>query len=144
MTNRRQSGLLPALLVGTAYGLCGSPVSAVQLGEIDVRSSLGQPLRASIAYALSPNEQLHDYCIFLKPGTSADGLPALSRARLTVANGRIEIAGLVPIREPMLALGLSVNCPYTANLTRSYTLMLDPIQPAAAVPAAQEGNRAAR
>lgn len=129
-SRQRRGGLLPALLAGGACSFAGTSAFAIQLSEIEVQSSLGQPLRASIAYALSPNEQLHDYCIFLKPGLTANGLPALSRARLTVANGRINIAGSMPIREPMLTLGLSVDCPYTANLTRSYTLMLDPFQPA--------------
>ncbi len=122
--------MLPALLAGGACSLAGTSASAVQLGDIDVQSALGQPLRASIAYALSPNEKLHDYCIFLKPGLTGNDLPALNNARLTVAGGRINIAGSVPIREPMLTLGLTVDCPYTANLTRSYTLLLDPSQPA--------------
>ena len=109
----------------------GSPAQsalAIQLGELEVQSSLGQPLRASIAYALSANEQIHDYCIFLKPGVAATGLPALTSARLSVAGGRINIAGSVPIHEPMMSLGLTVDCPYSANLTRSYTVLLDPVR----------------
>jgi FimV-like protein len=128
LNSQKRSRLLPALLAGGACGLAGQPVLAVQLGELEVQSSLGQPLRASIAYALSPNEQIHSYCIFLKPGVAAAGLPALTTARLTVAGGRINIAGSVPIREPMLALGLTVDCPYSANLTRSYTVLLDPVR----------------
>lgn len=130
--HRKRSRLLPALLAGSACGLAADPISAVQLGELEVQSALGKPLRASIAYALSPNEQLASYCIFLNPQVPADGLPVLSRATLTVANGRININGSVPIKEPILSLGLTIDCPYTANLTRSYTLMLDPAQPSVA------------
>ena len=98
----RRSRLLPLLLAGTS--LASMPAAAVQLGELEVQSALGQPLRASIAYALSPNEQLHDYCISLQPGVSANGLPVLSRARLSIADGRINIVGRAPVNEPMLSL----------------------------------------
>ncbi len=135
---RKRKRLLPAaLLAGGACGLIAAPTSAVQLGQLEVHSSLGQPLRASIAYALTPNEQLGSYCIFLNPQRSADGLPTLSRAQLTVANGRIDIRGSTPVREPILTLGLTVDCPYTANLTRSYLLMLDPQEPAQAATPSQ-------
>lgn len=104
-----------------------SPVSALQLGELNVESALGQPLRASIAYALRPNEQLFDYCIFVRPAAGTAGLPGISQARISVANGRIAIRGTVPVNEPIVSLGVAVDCPYTANLTRAYTLMLDPL-----------------
>lgn len=118
--------IIPALLAGGACTLAGQPAQAVQLGQLEVQSGLGQPLRASIAYALSPNEQLHDYCIFINPGASS-GIPALTRAQLTLSAGRINIASNAPVREPMVTIGLTVNCPYSANLTRSYTLLLDPV-----------------
>ena len=121
--------LVSALVAGSACALGAVPAQAVQLGDIDVQSSLGQPLRASIAFALSPNEQIGDYCIYLRRTPLGTGLPGLSDAKLTVANGRIHIAGRAPIREPMLDIGLSINCPYTANLTRFYTVMLDPYEP---------------
>jgi len=126
--NRR---LLPALIAGSACGLIAGPVSALQLGELEVQSSLGQPLRASIAFALSPNEQLFNHCIRLGSGKSPDGLPMLGNTSLSVANGTIMLTGASPLREPMLALQIAVNCSYTANLTRSYTIMLDPAHTAA-------------
>lgn len=125
---QKRNRLLPALLVGGACGFAAQSALAIQLGELDVQSSLGQPLRASIAYALSANEQIHNYCIFLKPGVAATGLPVLTSARLSVAGGRINIAGSVPIHEPMMSIGLTVDCPYSANLTRSYTVLLDPVR----------------
>jgi len=118
--------LLPALLATGACGLAAAPAAALQLGDIEVQSALGQPLRASIAYALSPNEQLSDYCIFLRPNPAA-GVPTVNTARLTVSGGRINITGGAPLMEPIVALGLAVECPYTPKLTRSYTLMLDPV-----------------
>jgi len=125
---RRSSGqILPALVaVGGACGLVTAPVSALELGEINIESHLGQPLRASIAYALSPNEQMFDFCIFLKPGNTANGMPNVSNARITITDKAIILDGRTSIREPLLAMQLSVNCPYTAHLARDYTLMIDP------------------
>jgi len=85
----RQSGatriskqILPALLaVGSACCFVAGSASALELGDIKVESKLGQPLRASIAYALNPNEQLFNYCIFLRPGVMASGIPSVSKAR---------------------------------------------------------------
>ena len=117
------------LVAGSACALAAGPANALQLGEIEVHSALGQPLRASIAYALRPDEQLYSYCIAMRSGPSSDGIPRVSRARITVENGRINIAGQTPIGEPMVSVGLTVDCPYTANLTRSYVVMLDPYRP---------------
>lgn len=119
------------LIAGSACGLITGPSSALQLGELEVQSTLGQPLRASIAFALNPNEQLLNRCIRLGSGRSPDGLPMLRDTSLSVANGNIMLTGTSPLREPMLALQITINCSYTANLTRSYTIMLDPARPAA-------------
>lgn len=119
------------LIAGSACGLITGPSSALQLGELEVQSTLGQPLRASIAFALNPNEQLLNHCIRLGSGRSPDGLPMLRDTSLSVANGNIMLTGTSPLREPMLALQITINCSYTANLTRSYTIMLDPARPAA-------------
>ena len=125
---RKTSGqILPALVaVGGACGLATAPVSALELGEINIDSHLGQPLRASIAYALSPNEQMFNFCIFLKPGNTANGMPNVSNAQITITDKAIILDGRTSIREPLLAMQLSVNCPYTAHLARDYTLMIDP------------------
>ncbi len=123
--------LIPALLaVGGACTLGAQGAAALELGDIQVDSSLGQPLRASIAYALNPNEQLYDFCIFLRPGITANGMPNVSRARISVTDGAILISGATAVKEPLLALQLSVDCPYTPHLQREYMLMVDPARPA--------------
>jgi hypothetical protein len=127
--------ILPALVaVGGACGLATAPASALELGDIRVDSTLGQPLRASIAFALNPNEQMFDFCIFLKPGMTSNGIPTVSNARVTITDGAIVLNGRTPIREPLLAMQLSVNCPYTAHLARDYTLMIDPALPTESEP----------
>ena len=82
--------LLPAIVaIGGACGLVSAPASALELGDIRIDSTLGQPLRASIAYALNPNEQLFDFCVSLQPGQIGAAIPTVSRARVTVAGNRI-------------------------------------------------------
>jgi hypothetical protein len=121
---------LPALVaLGGGCGLLAGSVSALELGEIQVHSSLGQPLRASVAFALQPNEQIHDYCIYLKPGILADGFPSVSNATITVGNGAIGITGRAAIREPLLSLQLTVDCPHSAHLRRDYSVFIDPALP---------------
>lgn len=127
IATRTQQTLLPLVAVGGS--LAGLPASALELGDLTVQSKLGQPLRASIAYALAPNEELADSCVTLGTGAAASGLPGIGRASISVADGSILLSGKTPVREPMLAAQVVVNCPYTANLSREYMLFIDPAGP---------------
>lgn len=102
------------------------PANALELGNLTVHSRLGQPLRASIAYALAPNEQLDDYCVKMQPGPSVSGLPGFGAATISVASGVIMLTGNTPVREPMVSAHVVVNCPYSANLSREYLFFIDP------------------
>ncbi len=124
-TDIGQRILIPAL-VAVGGSLAIGPVSALELSDIKVHSTLGQPLRASIAYALAPNEALSDKCVSLQQGLASGGLPSVNRASLIVADGVIAITGSSLIREPLMTLRLNVRCPHTPNLSREYMLMVDP------------------
>lgn len=125
----RANRSLPALLaVGSS--IAAVPAGALELGELTVHSRLGQPLRASIAFALAPQEQLADYCVTLRPGASVSGVPGFGAATVSVSNGVILLSGNTPVREPMVSAHVVVNCPYSANLTREYMLFIDPLTPA--------------
>lgn len=115
------------VIIAVGSSLAALPASALELGELTVQSRLGQPLRASIAYALAPNEQLSDYCVTLRPGPSVSGLPGFGAATMSVANGVIMLTGRSPVREPMISAHVVVNCPYSANLSREYMLFIDPL-----------------
>ena len=129
-TRNRRKQLLPALMaVGGACGMMVAPAAALELGDLKIDSSLGQPLRASIAYALNPYEELYDFCVYIRPGLTANGLPVLSRATVSVADGVILFSGSRAIREPLLTMQVSIDCPYTAHLSREYTLMINPPTP---------------
>jgi LysM repeat protein len=128
----KNSSTLKSALVVVGGGLAVSPATALELGDVKVHSSLGQPLRASIAYALAPNEALSDTCVTLQRNMDASGLPALNSASLIVADGVIAITGSAVVREPMMTMRVSIRCPYTAQLTREYMMFIDPAGTAAA------------
>ncbi len=109
---------------------------ALELGELTVQSSLGQPLRASIAYALAPNEMLSDSCVAVGGGRSTGGLPGIGKSAVSITNSAIVITGENLVREPMLGTRVTINCPYTPNLSREYMLFVDPttVAPAIAAP----------
>ncbi len=118
--------LLPALLaIGGVAGLMAKPASAIELGQLQIDSTLGQPLSASIAYALNPHEELYSYCVSLKRGADT-GLQHLTRAKITIVGNQIVLTGAKPINEPMLAMRVAVNCPYTVKLNRDYMVMINP------------------
>ncbi len=122
--------LFPAL-IAVGGTLAATPATAIELGDINVESTLGQPLRASIAYALAPNEQLSNYCVTLHQGPSNNGLPAIQSATVSVAGGVISLTGRAVVREPLMSVRVNIACPYTPKLSREYMLFIDPALPAA-------------
>lgn len=106
--------------------MMAAPAAALELGSLKINSSLGQPLRASISYALNRHEELYDFCVYLRPSLAANGLPVLSRATVSIADGMIMLTGSRAIREPLLTMQVSIDCPYTAHISREYTLMINP------------------
>lgn len=100
--------------------------NALELGDIQVQSTLGQPLRASIAFALAPNESLQEYCVSVSGAASSSGLPTIGNTRVTIADGQILLTSTRAIREPIVSTQLRVNCPYTPNITREYMMFIDP------------------
>ena len=141
-------------LVAVSGGLAALPAAALELGEAQVNSSLGQPLRASIAYALAPHEQIVSSCVSLQGSQSSGDMPTVNAAKISVADGVISILGNSAIRDPLLSMRIDVRCPYTANLSREYMLFVDPadmpdrVAPPASVAAAAQpvapGNTAPR
>lgn len=119
--------LLPTL-IAVGGSLIAAPASAMGLSEIKVHSTLGQPLRASIAYALGPNEAINSSCVTVQSGLSSSGLPAVNRASIVVIDGIIAIRGHAAVREPMMAININIRCPYSARLNREYTLFIDPAE----------------
>ena len=114
-------------LVAVGGALAAFPAAALELGEVKVNSSLGQPLRASIAYALAPNETLADTCVSVQGGRMHGTTPGVGAASVSVANGVISITGNAAIREPLVTMRLNVRCPYAGKISRDYTMFIDPV-----------------
>lgn len=121
------SSKLKSALVVVGGGLAASPATALELGDVKVHSTLGQPLRASIAYAPGPNEAVSDTCVSLQPMMGAGGMPSIDRASLIVTDGVIAITGSSIVREPLVSMRVSIRCQYTARLTRDYMMFIDPV-----------------
>lgn len=142
MDNRK--AFIPALLA-VGGSIASLPASAIELGDISVQSALGQPLRASIAYALAPNERLSNYCVTLAPGYADSGVPAVNNATVSVAGGVISLTGHAVVREPLMSVRVKVACPYTPNMSREYMLFIDPALPVRSeTPASSESAAAIR
>ena len=135
-----QKTLLPLFAVGGS--LAAAPAHAIELGEATVQSQLGQPLRASIAFALAPTERLAESCISLGAGQS--GLPGIGRATISIADGALLLKGSTPVREPLVATNVVINCPFAAKLSREYMMFIDPAGTAANASPAAEAVPAAR
>lgn len=113
-------------LVAVGGSLVALPAAALELGEAQINSSLGHPLRASIAYALAPNETLENTCVSVQSGQLGGNVPNLGASKISVANGVISITGTTAVREPIVSMRLNVRCPYAAQLSRDYTMFVDP------------------
>jgi hypothetical protein len=116
-------------LVAAGSGLAAGSAAALELGELQVQSTLGQPLRASIAYALSPNETIDERCIAVRP--TGTGLPGLRNVEVLVSTGIISIKGASPVKEPILSANIVVDCPKSAHVSRNYLMFVDPRKPVA-------------
>ena len=125
LRSRTGKAALPAL-VAAGGGLVVGSAAALELGELQVQSTLGQPLRASIAYALSPNEIIDERCVAIRSG--GRDLPGVHNASVRVSKGVISISGRSPVTEPMLSANLVIDCPYSAHVSRSYLLFINPQQ----------------
>jgi len=118
--------LVPAILIlGGAALLTAKSASAIELGQLQMNSTLGQPMNASIPYVLNPHEELYSYCISLTRSAETE-VQSLTRAKITIVGDRIVITGSRPINEPMLAMRVAVNCPYTVRLARDFVVMINP------------------
>ena len=118
------------MLVAVGGSLVALPAAALELGEANVQSSLGQPLRASIAYALAPNDALSNSCVTVRPAGGASRAPSSGRGSLVIADGQITYTSNSVIREPLYTIQVTVNCHYTARFSRNYMLFIDPLSPA--------------
>ncbi len=124
---------LTMLAVGTQ-----SQVLALGLGNIDVKSHLGQPLRASIQIQ-GAGELKDSTCFRVINDASAEN--QLTKANFNLSKAVDDVAILTVttnqiINEPIVNLSVMAEC--DVNMRRDYVLLLDPILTAELETAAEE------
>ncbi len=112
-------------LVGCSFG-----AHAVGLGNLDIRSYLGEPLNLRIGVITQQNEEIDTNCfaVINVPGSEAN----VSRrdVRLTLVETRnsrhLEVRGTNAFNEPIGRLSIRAGCQAEAGVVRDYSLLLDP------------------
>jgi hypothetical protein len=112
-------------LVGCSFG-----AHAVGLGNLDIRSYLGEPLNLRIGVITQQNEEIDTNCfaVINVPGSEAN----VSRrdVRLTLVETRnsrhLEVRGANAFNEPIGRLSIRAGCQAEAGVVRDYSLLLDP------------------
>lgn len=117
------------------YGLCYASVSAaIGLGDINVRSYLGQPFHATVTILGATPDTTAD-CFSLVAG--AGSLAPLPHAQLSVqrsdGNTLLNIRTAQAIREPIAQFVIATDC--DTRLQREYVVLIDPPTPAQAAAA---------
>lgn len=135
-THTKSSGPIRRVSKSLAYGsmallaVAPAPVGAVSLGEIELKSKLGQPLNATVPLSLRAGETLAENCVQLAPpGGTALGAPPGIRMTSPPVTGpgtyQVRVQTANALHEPMYELSLMVRCPGNPLLVRQYILMLD-------------------
>jgi pilus assembly protein FimV len=106
--------------------------AAIGLGDIEVRSALGQVLDARIPLVLEPGKPVDPSCFTLMRGARDGALPTLVRGTLTLERtsgaAALRIRSPVRIAEPALALRIRAACPGRPDQDeRQYAVLLDPL-----------------
>ncbi|WP_266181540.1 FimV/HubP family polar landmark protein [Dyella humicola] len=126
-----------------ALALGSSQAMALELGQIQVKSALGQPLLAEIPVNPESPAELQNLTARLasaqdaaSAGVAAGPTIPLEFAVVNGANGKkvIRITSSAPVNDPYLDLLVEVNNGAGKSL-REFTILLDPPNSAASVPA---------
>ncbi|WP_156924350.1 type IV pilus assembly protein FimV [Derxia gummosa] len=116
-----------SLAFGLAFALVGRPAGALGLGEIEMRSQLGQAFHAEIPVRLAEGETLTSACVNL-PRVADGDIPGIGRANVTIESrgGRtlLVVRGRSALNEPVARLVIEAGC--DARVTRDFTLFVDP------------------
>jgi pilus assembly protein FimV len=121
----RWARLLACFAIGSS-----APAFAISLGDMEIASSLGEVLDASVALAPGQGESITRECFSLGRGAGS-AAPFVTRASLaleTVSGGtRLHIRSTAPIGETAITLRVNAACPRGASpVSRDYVVLLDP------------------
>jgi len=110
------------LLLSLCYA---SSAAAIGLGDISVRSHLGQPLHATVALIGATPATAAD-CFSLDASTGSIAPPLHAQLSLEQAGGKtlLHIRTPRPINDPIVQFAVAADC--EARLQRDYVVLLDP------------------
>jgi hypothetical protein len=138
---------------GAALGLAlaalalASPTRALDLGEIEVLSTLGQNFDARIPVKARNDEWFHATCLALSPTVAGGGLPGIAAGSLSVERRRgssnLRVRTTTAVNDPAIAFGVTSTCAGAAlPLGSGFTVLLDP--PGTPRPASRRDSSARR
>lgn len=112
------------------------PAHSVVLGEIEVRSALGERLDARIPVTAAEGQVVNSKCFSLVRDAEP-GIPVLAEGRLSVEQVAgaqfLRVRTSIPVLEPAVMIRVRAACAAdTAEALRQYTVLLDP-RPASGV-----------
>ena len=119
------------LALAGALALVSPAAPAVALGDVQVRSALGEALDARIPFTIPEGGSVDATCFALVRESGDDAPQALGEAMLTIERRRgetaLRIRTLAPVLEPAITVRVRAACRSqdTAG-TRQYSLLLDP------------------
>jgi hypothetical protein len=117
------------LLTGSLLLVLAPAGQTLTLGDINIRSALGQRLDATVPVRLGAGEALTSTCV--APGHQAADLRSIPGAAVTTPEAtregvyQLRVTSASALYEPMYELALKVQCPGAPVLIRQYVLMLD-------------------
>ncbi|MGZ5077915.1 MAG: FimV/HubP-related protein [Usitatibacter sp.] len=127
-----QEALIPAYRAALfcALAVLALPAGSVALGEIEVRSALGERLDARIAVTPAEGQGLDSMCFSLVRETEP-GIPMLTEGELSVEQRAgapvLRVRTSVPVLEPAVSLRVRALCATDiVEAQRQYIVLLDP------------------
>jgi Tfp pilus assembly protein FimV len=117
------------LLTGSLLLALAPAGQSLTLGDISVRSTLGQRLDATVPVRLSAGEALASGCV--APGRQTSDLRSVPLPIVTTPQAareglyELRVTSTASLYEPMYELELKVECPGAPIIIRQYVLMLD-------------------
>jgi pilus assembly protein FimV len=120
-----------SLLIGSMAILAMNPfpANAIGLGEIEIESRLGEPLRATVPMNVSAGETIPANCVTAKRRPTALRSPRKLQVVSPAASGpgtfAVQVSTAAPLHEPMYELSIVVECPDVSSYTHHYVLMIE-------------------
>jgi pilus assembly protein FimV len=112
-----------------ALVLCGAPAHAVGLGELELRSYLGEPLHLRVGVITQSGEEVDPSCFAVVNTSRGDAIVRrdLRIALIETRNARyLEIRGNSSFNEPIGTIAVRAACKGDSGVIREYPILLDP------------------